>query len=60
MQTSEPKQYEREGYYWAWQRGGVLCDTEAEAKAMLKKMGYPGARVEKRYVRGAVCANETR
>lgn len=49
--TSEP------GFYWVWANGGVICETEAEAKAMLARMGCPNATVEKRYVTTAEAGN---
>lgn len=59
MQISEPKPFERERYYWAHDSGGVLCDTEEEAKAILAGMGRPNVKLEKRYVKGAGHADES-
>ena len=58
MQTSELKQYERERYYWAHEAGGVLCDTEEEAKAILAGQGLPHVMVEKRYLKDAGNADQ--
>lgn len=59
MQISEPKQFERERYYWAHETGGVLCDTEEEAHAILASMGRHNVKLEKRYVKEARHADES-